>query len=81
MRFFFSQLEEFLRVLHCVEVFLEIAALRLGGPAARWALIFSLQVGLGIFSLQVGLIIFSLQVGLTMFGLFSSHSWAVSEIN
>ncbi|XP_023338496.1 peroxisomal membrane protein PEX16 [Eurytemora carolleeae] len=40
----FSQVEEVLRVLHCVEVFLEIAALRLGGPAARWALIFSLQV-------------------------------------
>ena len=45
-RFFchFSQLEEFLRVLHCVEVFLEIAALQVGGPTARWALIFSIQV-------------------------------------
>ena len=51
MRLFFSQLEEFLRVLHSVEVFLELAALRLGGPAARWALIFSLQVGLTMFGL------------------------------
>jgi len=50
--FFLSQVEEVLRVLHCVEVFLEIAALRLGGPAARWALIFSLQVGLGMYSVH-----------------------------
>jgi peroxin-16 len=38
-----SLLEDFLRVVKCVEVFLEIAALRLGGPATRWMLLISLQ--------------------------------------
>jgi len=39
-----SRLEDFLRVLNCVEVCLELATLKLAGPLARWALIFSLQV-------------------------------------
>merc|ERR1719289_473551 len=38
------RLEDFYRVISCVEVFAELLALRLGGPAVRWALIFSLQV-------------------------------------
>jgi len=39
-----SRLEDFLRVLQGVEVFLELASLRLGGPLVRWSLIFSVQV-------------------------------------
>jgi len=48
-----SVLEDFLRVVKCVEVFLEIAALRLGGPAARWMLLISLQIFKAVMKLVI----------------------------
>jgi len=48
-----SLLEDFLRVVKCVEVFLEIAALRLGGPATRWMLLISLQIFKAILKLII----------------------------
>ena len=40
----YSRLESILSVLEMLEVFLEIAGLRFGGPAARWAVIVAVQV-------------------------------------
>eukprot|EP00088_Acartia_fossae_P017968 TRINITY_DN2029_c0_g1_i10.p1 TRINITY_DN2029_c0_g1~~TRINITY_DN2029_c0_g1_i10.p1 ORF type:complete len:312 (-),score=39.35 TRINITY_DN2029_c0_g1_i10:424-1359(-) len=48
-----SLLEDLLRVLKCVEVFLEIAALRLGGPKARWIVLISLQLVKGCMKLVI----------------------------
>ena len=40
----YSRLENILSVLEMLEVFLEIAGLRFGGPAARWAVIVAVQL-------------------------------------
>ena len=40
----YSRLESILSVVEMLEVFLEIAGLRFGGPAARWAVIVAVQV-------------------------------------
>jgi len=37
-------IEDLLRILKCVEVFLELAALRLGGTKARWLMLLSVQI-------------------------------------
>ena len=42
--FAISTIEHVLSVLETVEVFLELAAGRLGGPAARWIVIVAVQV-------------------------------------
>ena len=39
-----SHLESILSVVEMLEVFLEIASLRLGGPVTRWAVIVAIQV-------------------------------------
>ena len=40
----YSRLENILSVVEMLEVFLEIAGLRFGGPAVRWAVILAVQV-------------------------------------
>ena len=40
----YSRLESILSVVEMLEVFLEIAGLRFGGPTARWAVIVAVQV-------------------------------------
>ena len=40
----FSYIEQVLSMIEIVEVFLEIAANRFGGPTAKWAVIVAIQV-------------------------------------